>query len=107
MPSRAPENIIEVEKIRGPMLLVCAEQDNVWRSCTYTDEIRARLKAKDSPYQLSVLKLSDAGHFVGTMIAYFSATNDLFSSDGGTLTANEVGSAKAHTALLEFLAAQN
>ncbi len=106
VPSNPPDNTIEVEKIRGPMLLVCAGKDRIWPSCTYTDKIRARLRAKHSPYPLSVLKLPDAGHFVGTMLAYFSATDGLFAADGGALSANEVGGAQAHAALRKFLAAQ-
>src|SRR5262249_3821422 len=44
-----PGAVIEVEKIRAPILLVCGEADTLWPSCPMADQIAARLQAKGRP----------------------------------------------------------
>src|SRR5205807_1722624 len=41
-----PEAIIPVERIAGPVMLVCGGSDTLWPSCRMADQIEARLQTK-------------------------------------------------------------
>ncbi|WP_246136303.1 acyl-CoA thioester hydrolase/BAAT C-terminal domain-containing protein [Leekyejoonella antrihumi] len=106
-PPTAQSAVIPVEKIHGPLLLVCGKMDAVWPSCAYTTAIQARQQAHHFRYPVTALKLPNAGHYAGSMEAYYSATASFYSNAaGGTLTGNKQGEVKAHDALLKFLQAQ-
>ncbi len=59
---RNPDAFIPVEKIRGPVLLVGGEADQLWPSADMARSIAARLKAKGFRYPVTVLTYADAGH---------------------------------------------
>jgi dienelactone hydrolase len=99
--------VIPVERIRGPVLLACGEQDLRWPSCAYVDAITARLRAHQFAHPVTALRYRDAGHLIGGLTAYFgSLTDDALTSDGGTVAATQAAQADAHTKLLAFLASQ-
>ncbi|MDQ1706432.1 MAG: hypothetical protein QOF18_2798 [Frankiaceae bacterium] len=60
-----PRAFIPVERIRGPMLMVCGDADQVWPSCAKADQIVARLEAHHARTRHSLLVFGDADHFVG------------------------------------------
>ena len=110
-PSDAPNAIIPVEKIRGPILLVCAGDDQIWPSCRYTDAIVARLAAHHVSRQPTVLHYDDAGHFVGILLPYLPDTETSASiaagdviSAGGSPAADAAARANAWPKLLKVLA---
>ena len=57
-----PDAIISVERINGPIILVCGEKDVLWPSCLMTEQIARRLKAHAFKYSVKQLKYADAGH---------------------------------------------
>jgi dienelactone hydrolase len=67
-PTDAPAAVIPVEKIHGPVFLVCAGQDQVWTSCPYAYAIISRLAAHHVTYRHQLVDVSLAGHFVGSLL---------------------------------------
>ena len=99
--------VIPVERIRGPILLACGEQDAVWPSCYFSDAITARLRAHRFTYPVTALRYRDAGHLIGGLAAYYgSLTDDALATFGGTVAGAQAAQADAHTKLLSLLAAQ-
>ncbi len=103
-PVDAPDAVIPVEQIKGPIMTVCGGLDATWRSCRYSDGITARLAAHHVSYPHTALEYPDAGHYVGSMAVFFSGTGN--GGGGGTVNANAQASARAHVALLTFLGDQ-
>ncbi len=105
---------IPVERIRGPILLVCGGQDLVWDSCAHVDAIRARMTRHGSRFAATVLRYPKAGHFVGGMIPYIpstistgvTATGRMLPA-GGTFTADQAARADAWPRVLTFLEDEN
>jgi uncharacterized protein len=94
-----------VERIRGPILLTCGEQDVVWPSCDYVDAVTTRLRAHRFTHPVMALRYRDAGHLVGGLTAYFgSLTDDALTSSGGTAAATQAAQADAHDKLPALLA---
>jgi dienelactone hydrolase len=99
--------VIPVERIRGPVLLACGEQDLVWPSCAYVEAITARLRAHGSASPVTALRYRDAGHLIGGLGAYYgSLTDDALASSGGTVAGTQAAQADAHAKLLALLASQ-
>ena len=46
---RHPDAVIEVERIDGPVMLICGQSDRLWPSCPMSQSMVARLKAKGFP----------------------------------------------------------
>jgi pimeloyl-ACP methyl ester carboxylesterase len=102
-----PRAVIPVERIRGPVLLACGEQDLRWPSCGYVDAITARLRAHRFAHPVTALRYPDAGHLIGGLTAWYgSLTDDALTSDGGTVAATQAAQTDAHAKLLAFLASQ-
>ncbi|HWD42480.1 MAG TPA: acyl-CoA thioester hydrolase/BAAT C-terminal domain-containing protein [Actinomycetota bacterium] len=101
-----PGAAIPVERIRGPVLLACGEQDVVWPSCGYVDAITARLRAHRFAHPVTALRYRDAGHLIGGLTAWYdSLTDDALTSSGGTVSGTQAAQADAHAKLLALLAA--
>lgn len=56
---------IPVEQTRGPVLLIGAQDDGVWRSSFMTEAIADRLRRAHFQYQVELLKYAHAGHRAG------------------------------------------
>ena len=56
---------IKVEDTRGPILLICGENDEIWASSRMADAIVGRLKDAHFSYPVQVLKYPQAGHQAG------------------------------------------
>jgi uncharacterized protein len=56
-----PEAVIPVERIAGPVFLVCAGEDRVWPSCPMARQIQERLHAHGR-LDSTLLAYQDAGH---------------------------------------------
>ena len=105
-PAEAPQAIIPVEKIHGPILLTCGRLDVAWPSCPYTDAITTRLSAHHFGYPVTALRYSDAGHLAGNLLAYINITDDFLTTFGGTLTGTQAALIEGHNKLLALLASQ-
>lgn len=57
-----PEAVIKVERIDGPVMLVCGQSDGLWPSCPMSQAVVARLKAKGFRHDVQLLAYPDAGH---------------------------------------------
>jgi dienelactone hydrolase len=57
-----PDAVISVERINGPIILVCGGKDMIWPSCLMTEQITRRLKAHGFKYSVKQLKYAEAGH---------------------------------------------
>jgi uncharacterized protein len=60
--SQHPDAIIPVERINGPIMLVCGEKDMIWPSCPMAQQVTNRLQARHFRYPVNFLKYADAGH---------------------------------------------
>ena len=69
-PTDEPDAVIPVERIGGPVLLVCGQADSEWTSCPYAQAIEQRLVAHAFPNRHVVLSYPDAGHGVGRLAPY-------------------------------------
>jgi hypothetical protein len=101
---------IPVERIRGPVVMNCGEQDGIWPSCLNMDAVSFRLKQHHFRYPVIALRYPDAGHFVGSFeTSYVSVTDALLEvgptggNAGGTLEATLAGAADSHAKLLALL----
>ena len=56
---------IAVERIRGPLMLVSGEDDQMWPSTRMADAIVARLTAHGRSFEYSHFSYAGAGHFSG------------------------------------------
>jgi pimeloyl-ACP methyl ester carboxylesterase len=102
-PSGTAKAVIPVERIRGPVLLTCGEQDRIWPSCAHVDAITLRLRGQGFAYPVTALRHRDAGYLIGGLTAYYgSLTDDALA--GGTVAATQAAQADAHAKLLAFLA---
>jgi dienelactone hydrolase len=98
--------IVPVERIHGPVLTVCGQDDHVWASCPYAAAITARLTTHHTPYRHTALSYPDAGHDAGSLECCFSATPASLGSTGGTIHGDQTAQRDAWAHLLTFLAAQ-
>jgi dienelactone hydrolase len=106
-PPGKAQAVIPVERIDGPVLLACGEQDLRWPSCAYVAAITARLRAHRFAHPVTALRYPDAGHLIGGLTAWYgSLTDDALTSEGGTVAATQAAQADAHTKLLALLASQ-
>jgi hypothetical protein len=84
-PDQRPAGGHPVERIRGPVLLACGEQDLRWPSCGSVDAITARLRGYQFAHPVTALRSRDAGHLIGGLTAWYgSLTDDALAGDGGT-----------------------
>jgi dienelactone hydrolase len=97
--------VIPVERIRGPVLLTCGEQDVVWPSCASVDAITVRLRAHGFASPVTALRYRDAGHLIGGLTAWYGSLTD-HALAGGTVAGTQAAQGDAHTKLLALLASQ-
>jgi dienelactone hydrolase len=99
-PAGDPAAIIPVERITGPVLLICGQDDRLWPSCPYADAIVRRA----SGHPITELREPGAGHYVGDPTPNLPRTPD--SRSGGNQQADALGRLDAWPKLVGFLAAQ-
>lgn len=59
-----PDASIPVEKINGPVMVICGKVDSAWPSCRMSAQVIARLKAHKFQHAFQLLDYADGGHFV-------------------------------------------
>jgi hypothetical protein len=61
-----PDVLIPVERIAGPVLLICGGQDDIWPSCLMSHAIIDRLDANSFQFAHELLEYPEAEDFVST-----------------------------------------
>lgn len=103
---KVPGAAIPVERIAGPVLLICGEQDALWPSCDMARAVEARVKAKGGP-AVTLLAYKDAGHAVfGVPIDTKDPRFDSLDSMGGTDAGNNAARSDGWPKVEAFLKAQ-
>jgi dienelactone hydrolase len=102
--------VIEVERIKGPILLISGGKDGVWESSSMVDSIAARLKHAQFAYGVEELKYPQAGHGAGRpeiVPAWQGWTTNPMSGresePGGTPKGNAESSLDAIPKVIDFL----
>lgn len=100
--------VIPVEKVRGPILLICGGEDLIWPSCRYSDAIVRRMAQHGKRSRVTELSYPTAGHYVGIEIPYVSSVdaslNSIDTDHGGTVAGNTLGRIDAWQHILTLLA---
>jgi dienelactone hydrolase len=114
-PTDEPAAVIPVERVRGPILLICGGSDQVWHSCNYAKAIVDRLNANHTTQPHRLLSYASAGHGVGTLVRYEpggtgsldasipNATGQILNTAGATPDANTLARAKVWPRVIAFL----
>ena len=104
---------IEVERIKGPVLLISGDTDRVWESTSMADAIMARLKRHGFAYDAEHLRYPHAGHAAGLpeiVPAWQGRTVHPVSGQtmemGGSPEGNIASSLEAIPRVIEFLRKQ-
>jgi dienelactone hydrolase len=104
-PARAAAAVIPVERIAGPVFLVCGGADKTWDSCGYARAIMSRLGAHQDRYPRELAAYPAAGHAVGDLVPYLSGAAQAAPRDAGASPgANPSATAAVWPRLLRFLA---
>jgi dienelactone hydrolase len=101
LPKRArhPEAAIRVERIAGPVLLVCGEDDTLWPSCPMSRMNKARAAAHGKT--IEVLAYKHAGHHVFGPPTYLADPS--LHRFGGTPAGNNAARTDAWPKVIAFL----
>lgn len=96
---------IPVETIKGPVLLLSGEEDEIWPSSTMANRIMERLKENSFAYDIKHLSYTKAGHLF--IQPYLPAVHpyDVGDSFGGKTMDNAICGEKAWKETLAFLTA--
>ncbi len=99
-----PEAEIPVERIKGPVLLISGESDQLWPSTPMADAVMSRLDAKGFRWPHSHLAYGDAGHAgFGPPLPPDSPNLKALAGLGGTPEGNNAARADGWSKLLVFL----
>jgi hypothetical protein len=99
-----PDAVIPVERISGPILLICGEADALWPSCAMADQISDRLTSKGRP-AAKVLRYKDAGHQVFGPPVDQTKPHEWLASLGGSVDGNAAAREDAWPKVITFLRA--
>jgi len=101
---------IPVEKIRGPVMLLSAEDDGSWPSSRYSRMVAERLAAHAHPNAVEHLDFDRAGHAIvfpflpTTQLVYAHPVSGKISTGGGEPDANAIADERSWAAVQAFLA---
>ena len=102
--AKYPEAAIPVEKIAGPVLLLCGEEDRLWPSCPMARAAKARREKTSSSLQTVLLAYKDAGHFgVGPPLPAAQEVPAMITMFGGTKEGNLAARADGWPRTIAFL----
>ena len=98
-PTDNPDATIPVERIAGPVLLICAQDDRTWDSCANAAAIRRRLDRRHAANRPILVTLRNASHAAGTLVPDEPFANNVSTS----AQADGQGRERAWARLLAFL----
>nr|WP_179400826.1 acyl-CoA thioesterase/bile acid-CoA:amino acid N-acyltransferase family protein [Burkholderia guangdongensis] len=100
---------IRVERIRGPVMLLSAEDDGSWPSSRYSAMVAERLARHAHPYPVEHLDFERAGHAIlfpyvpTTQLVYAHPVSGRVSTGGGEPQANALADERSWAAVQAFL----
>lgn len=102
---------IEVEKINGPVLLLGAEDDQLWPSCIFIDRIKERFAQHSFRHSVMSACAPNAGHTAVRLPLHFPTTVEITVHPitkanlfmGGTPEGNALAQRTFRTKILDFL----
>ena len=101
---RHRDAIIPVERINGPVMLVCGKSDSLWPSCPMSEQVAERLKAKHFKPPVQLLEYADAGHVVfGPPLDPSSPRLASLAAEGGTVEGNQAARGDSWSRAMAFL----
>lgn len=99
-----PDAIIPVERINGPVMVVCGTVDSLWPSCRMSAQIVARLQANAFRHAVQFLEYADAGHSVfGPPVAADSSDFTALGTLGGSPASNNAARVDSWLKAVTFL----
>jgi uncharacterized protein len=99
-----PDAIIAVEKINGPVLLLCGKEDKVWPSCPMARLVDARFAAKNFQHPSMLVEYPDAGHFVfGQPLEPGTPAYQRLGKQGGTAEGEQAARVDSWRRVMELL----
>jgi dienelactone hydrolase len=102
--ARHRDVIIPIERIHGPVMLICGARDAVWPSCPMSEMAAAQLRAAHFAYPVTLLAFPKAGHAVfGPPLAASAPGLPALGSLGGTAAANNAARMVDWPAFFTFL----
>lgn len=99
-PRDAPDAVLPVNDLKGPVLLACAEDDQIWTSCPYADALTKRLDAAAPGVEHRLIHYADTGHTIAILPPYEPGTPQ---DDGGSPQANRRARDALWPQILTFL----
>jgi dienelactone hydrolase len=99
-PTDEPRAVIPVERIRGPLVLVCGARDSTWNSCAHSKAIVDRLEAAGERDGHRLHAYRGAGHGLGSLAPY----QPIAAAGNPTHAADQRARADVWPRVLEFLA---
>jgi dienelactone hydrolase len=102
--AKYPEATIPVERIAGPVLLLCGEEDKLWPSCPMARAVKARRAAASGGLATTLLAYPDAGHFgVGPALPQGQDVPTMITMFGGSQEGNVAARADGWPRTIAFL----
>ena len=102
--AKHPEAAIPVERIAGPVLLLCGEEDKLWPSCPMARAVKARRDATGGALATTLLAYADAGHFgVGPQLPAGKDVPAMITMFGGSEEGNVAARADGWPRTIAFL----
>ncbi len=99
-----PEAAIPVERIAGPVLLLCGEEDKLWPSCPMARAVKARRDQQGNAPTTTLLAYPDAGHFgVGPALPEGREVPAMITMFGGSEAGNVAARADGWPRTVAFL----
>jgi dienelactone hydrolase len=96
--------IIPVERINGPVMLVCGKADTLWPSCPMSEQAAARLKALHFKHPVELLEYDNAGHAVyGQPYDPSNPRISTLTEYGGTIEGNQAARKDSWARSMAFL----
>lgn len=102
--AKHPEAAIPVERIAGPVLLLCGEDDKLWPSCPMARAVKARRDKQSNALATTLLAYPDAGHFgVGPQLPAGQDVPAMITMFGGSKEGNVTARADGWPRTIAFL----
>ncbi|THD61330.1 acyl-CoA thioester hydrolase/BAAT C-terminal domain-containing protein [Phenylobacterium sp.] len=99
-----PDAVIPVERINGPVMLVCGRADTLWPSCPMSEQAAARLKALRFKHPVELLEYDGAGHAVyGQPYDPSNPRISTLTQYGGTIEGNQAARKDSWDRSMAFL----
>jgi dienelactone hydrolase len=102
--AKHPEAAIPVERIAGPVMLLCGEEDKLWPSCPMARAVKARRDQEGNALATTLLAYPDAGHFgVGPQLPTGQDVPAMITMFGGSKEGNVAARADGWPRTIAFL----